>query len=98
MLIQSSPCCDRAVLDRARDQSVRSSTRAAGPLVRTEVIPLLLALRDEYISLRPMGSPLRAMSTKYGWLLVEVRLSNRASISEFFRTELMPVRALAFRL
>jgi hypothetical protein len=39
---------------------VRSSTRAVGPLVWTEAIPLFLTLVPEYISLRPMGSPLRA--------------------------------------
>jgi hypothetical protein len=33
------------------DQSVRSSTRAAGPLVWTEAISLFLALLEEYILL-----------------------------------------------
>jgi hypothetical protein len=68
-------------------QSVRSSARAVGAFVSTDRIPLSRAPFEEYISLRPIGSPLRALSTKYGSGAVDVRRSNRAAMVAFCRTE-----------
>ena len=42
--------------------------------------PLSRPAFDVYISLRPIGSPLRALSTKYGSPATEVRRSNRAGM------------------
>jgi len=44
-------------------------------LVFTELMPFSIAVVDEYISLRPIICPLAALSTKYGWLLLEVSRS-----------------------
>ena len=53
---------------------------------------------EEYISLLPIGSPLAALSTKYGCPAVELFLSYRLSIGEFVRTDSMPFVAPDFCL
>src|SRR5262249_56855548 len=52
---------------RARCQVVRSSTWAVGAFSWTDSIPFSIADVDEYIWLRPSGSPFAAMRTKSGW-------------------------------
>jgi hypothetical protein len=51
---------------------------------------------EEYNSLRPIGSPLPALSTKYGSSALELRRSNRAAMVPFCWTDRTPLSAFAF--
>jgi hypothetical protein len=58
---------------------VLSTRGAPGAVFMTALMPLSLAVADEYSSLVPMISPFVAVSTKYGLLLVAVFRTYRAS-------------------
>ena len=86
---------EAAALETYRDCEVRSFVGADGALVFTEAMPLSRAAVEEYISLRPNGSPLAALSTKYGWPAEDSFRSYRASMGALDFTELMPPSAPA---